>query len=501
MSEIRPIPVPTTSADDTKLSHLLEAIFRWQMQLLLVLYGKGWAEGDIRQQFDSLVGMGVGLGDDFGAWATSQAVAHGLRDGYAPVPDSLVTMLDGYVEKFAPYTLYPSIVVGRALFHAGHANVAYDIFESETERNPHNPSIWLAKADIYWRAGRISQLVATYQEAIARGMANASLYQQYASVLEMLQEDKLPTYALIDPDDYDADYLAWEAIEAYDEALQRDPDNLTCLQNQTLLLLDVYPADEARLYDVFGRLLKADKTGEHIRAVVELCDVLEDIDPIFDPLQAMAEAHPTRPDLRISLAILAMHLDDPDTAAAYLDEAEALTDDESILADIDRLMLAVDDPEFEEHMGTIYAQVSGGNRISANDIHFLEDALEKAPLLADGYLYLAQAYRIWGKPDLALKTIKEGYAQLPAHPEIAELLARYEWEWGDKQEAQQYLTAGLSVNPMFVPLIARMGQFLFQLGQKEAAKAWLARAEQIAPKDPILVEVRKFIADAMVRGG
>ncbi len=495
--EIIPIPAATTTADESSLMRVLRGVFEWQLQLLFVLYGKGWTEADIQKQLDELVVLGNLTRDDFGGWAVSHAVAHGLRGGYEPVPESLVTMLDNYIARFAPHTIYPSILVGRGVFNAGHPQQAYDILEAETKEHPQNVHLWLIKADLYRRAGKLSQLINAYQDAILLKAVNADLYQQYAGILELLDENPTDTYALIDPNYDEDDGLALEAIEAYEKALELNPDNLTCLQNQILLLMESYADDDSRLYRVFKRLLEKDTTGEYIRAVVDAAYSLDDPEALLDILEVHAEKHPKRADLPVSLAVLAMQLEDYNRVADYLQVAEDLTDDEVILADIDRLMMTVNNPQFEERLGGIYAVVSGGNRLSAQDVRFLEETIEKAPLIPEAYLYLAQAYMVWGEKEHAFNTIKEGYAELPKNAEIAELLARYEWLYGDKVEAQNILTAGLSANPTYVPLMARMGQFLFERDEKDAARGWMTRAEALSPRDPILKEVRRFIADAM----
>lgn len=505
VNEIRPIPIPTTNADDTAIARVLRGVFEWQIQLLLVLFGKGWAEGDIQKRLDDLYILGNLTRDDFGAWAVSQAVAHTLNKGYSPVPDSLILLIgaDGFIDHFAPHTLYPSMLIGRALFNFGNFAPAIKILDAITETHPDNPYAWLVKADLYRRSGRLAQLLETYHSAIENNVANADLFLQYGQILELIEDNPTNTFVLIDVDDYadytEQDLIIREAIEAYENVLRLEPDNLTALQNQILLLADGMneDVDVQRLEKAFSRLLQKDNTGEYIRAVVDVAYTIDDLDPLFDMLEAHAEKYPQRADLRISLAVLAMHLEDYDLASDYLTEAEDLTNDEALLADIDRLMLSVDNPDFEEKLGAIYAVVSGGNKISLQDLKFLEKTIEQAPLLAEAYLYLAQSYMIWGEKDHALDTIKEGYAQLPNHPEVAELLARYEWAEGNKDEAQAVLTDGIAANPTYVPLLARMGQFLFELGEKDAAKGWLTRAEALSPRDPILAEVRKFIADAM----
>ncbi len=502
VTEIHPVPAPPTEADDTALIRLLRGVFEWQLQVLLVLYDKGWEEADIRKKLDEMILLGNLTRDDFGAWAATYPVSHALRNGYAPIPDSLVTMLDGYTDNFAPHTLYPTILLARALFNAGHSPQAYAMLESETDKKPHNVYIWLIKADIYRRGGRIWDLVHAYQDAILLGAVNADLYQQYGGVLELLDENPTQTYALIEPskdDEYsEEEDLVWEAIESYEKAIQLDPDRLACLQSQLLLLVDLGEEDD-RLYDAFETLIKKDAKGEHVRAVVDMAYNLSDIPTFAQVLYDYVENHPKRADLWVSLAVLAIHDEDFETAADYLDQAEDVTDDETVLADVDRLMMTVDDPEFEENLGSIYAVVSGGNKVNTQTIQFLEDTIEKAPMIPEPYLYLAQSYMIWDKKDHALETIQQGYEQLPDNPEIAELLARYEWDGGNKDEAKRVLTESLAVNPTYVPLMARMGQVLFELGEKDAAKAWLTRAEALSPRDPILAEVRKFIADAMTK--
>lgn len=504
VSEIRPIPIPTTDADDTAIARVLRGVFEWQLQLLLVIFGKGWAEGDIQTRLDDLYILGNLTRDDFGAWAISQAVAHTLNKGYSPVPDSLAMMIgdDGFIAHFAPHTLYPSMLIGRALFNFGNFTPAFSILDAETDIHPDNPYLWLVKADMYRRGGRLSDVLQTYHSAIENHAANAALYLQYGQILELIEDYPLDEFVLVKEDDYtEQELIIREAIEAYENVLRLEPDNLTALQNQILLLADGMDedVDAERLESTFERLLEKDTTGEYIRAVVDVAYTIDDLDPLFSMLESHAEQHPNRADLRISLAVLAMHLEDYELASDYLAEAEDLTDDDALLADIDRLMLSVDNPDFEEKLGTIYAVVSGGNKISAQDLKFLEKTIEKAPLLAEGYLYLAQSYMIWGEKDHALDTIKDGFAQLPENPEIAELLARYEWQMGEKDEAQRVITEGISANPTYVPLLARMGQFLFELGEKDAARGWMTRAEALSPRDPILAEVRKFIADAMSR--
>lgn len=503
VAEVRPIPIPSTHADDQVLARVLRGIFEWQLQLLLVLFGKGWAESEIQKHLDGLYILGNLTRDDFGAWAVSQVVAHTLNKGYSPVPDSLTVMIgaDGFIDHFAPYTLYPSMLIGRALFNFGIITPAFKMLDTATEMYPDNPYVWLVKADVYRRAGRLSDLLETYHRAIENRAANADLYLQYGQILELIGNNPTNQFVFVDPsdDDTERELIVREAIEAYEHVLHLEPDNLTALQNQILLLADDIrdDVDAERLADAFQRLLEQDETGEYIRAVVDVAYTIDDLDQLFDMLQAHAEKHPDRADLRISLAVLAMHLDDYDLASDYLAEAEDLTDDEALLADIDRLMLSVEDPDFEERLGSIYAVVSGGNRVSIQDLKFLEQTIEKAPLLAEAYLYLAQSYMIWGEIDNALETIREGFLALPNNPEIAELLARYEWQHGDRDEAQRVLTEAIALNPTYVPLLARMGQFLFELGEKDAAKGWLTRAEALSPRDPILADVRKFIADAM----
>jgi tetratricopeptide (TPR) repeat protein len=221
---------------------------------------------------------------------------------------------------------------------------------------------------------------------------------------------------------------------------------------------------------------------------------LDDITPTFKILKDATAAQPERYDILLNLAVAYLADEDGDAAITYLQQARKLTDDESVHADIDRLMLSAEDPDFEMRLGEITDVVSAGNALTTEDVELLEEAVEKTPSFAEGYVLLGRAYVAWDEPATAIETLLDGHKQLPNDPDIIVVLAQTLWDSGERASAFGYLNKGLERNPTHVPLLAIIGRYLFEDGQEDAARAYLARAELIAPNHPVLSEVRVHIS-------
>jgi tetratricopeptide (TPR) repeat protein len=285
--------------------------------------------------------------------------------------------------------------------------------------------------------------------------------------------------------------MTWEAIEAYEAALETDPSNLNALYRQVMLLADM---DEARLWPRFARLVEADESGEQVRSAIDSLYHLDDISPATHALQDAADRGKDRHDLYLNLAAAYLVAEKGALARAALEKARSLTQDEDALREIERLLLAARDPDFEARLGEITDLVNAGSSPSIRDVDFLEDTLEKAPRFGEVYLLLAKAYQLWGEPDAVLETLLDAQKKLPDDPDILEMLARVLWIAGEQKLAFDYLNRGLAANPQHIPLLSLTGRYLFENGQEEAARAFLARAEMIGPRHPALNDARVHIA-------
>jgi Flp pilus assembly protein TadD len=266
------------------------------------------------------------------------------------------------------------------------------------------------------------------------------------------------------------------------------------LSRQLLQLLEVDEFDADRFWDGFKRVVALDISGEQVRSVVDALYNIDDMTLALYTLKTASQREPNRSDLHLNLAAAYLIDEDGDKAKVELKMARRLTSDPLIHADIDRLMLVAEDPDFEARIGEITDIVSAGNQLDTDDVEFLEGILEKAPSFAEGYLLLARSYGAWDELSSAIEVLLDGHEHLPDDPEIATLLARLLWDSGEQELAFSYLNQGVAKNPSYVPLLALTGRYLFEDGQQDAAKAYLARAELITPNDPVLIAARAHIA-------
>jgi len=237
-----------------------------------------------------------------------------------------------------------------------------------------------------------------------------------------------------------------------------------------------------------------DKTGDQVRAFVDALHNLEDTSPATNILEKAIATYPNRYDLHLNLAALHLVNERADLASTELRKARSLADDPVVIANIDRLSLSTDNSDFERHLADLTVLVNAGKTLAVEDVDFLEEAIEKVPTFAEGYILLAKSYLVWEEPTTALETLLDGQKILSDDLNIIEMLARVLWEMGEHDLAFEYLNKGLGKNPSQVSLLALTGRYLFDSGQDEQAKTYLARAEIIDPYNSTLNEVRVYIA-------
>ena len=484
----------TTVSDDT-LRLLLTDLFKWQTNLFLSLWGVTWNTDTITNDLDKLIDAAQATGDEFGAWCIANAVAHAMSPGYGEIAQFVAPITATVLARF-PNSVTPAMLLGYAQFRLGNPQSAYDILEAGLETNPIHLPLWLLLADLYRRGGRIANTIDTYQRAIEAGAVSADLYQDYAEFMNLLR-DYNGDYLLIDPDDYElGDLTFWEAIEAYEAALKLTPDSVSLLRAQLLLLADVAEEEEEekRLWAQFVRLVALDPDGEATRNVIDALAGREDIAPAIATLEQRHTSAPQRADVLVNLAAAQLIMDEGERAADLLEQAEALTDDSDLLADIDRLMLTAENQDFEVQLGEISGIVNSGTKLKSEQLDFLEDTIAAAPALAETYTLLAKARLVWNEPEEAMETLMDGLEEVPNDQDMIELLVQMLWDSGEKKLAFDYLNKGVTANPLSVPLLALTGRCLFENEQEDAAKLFLSRAEAIAPQHPALTQAREQIA-------
>ncbi|GAB4518902.1 MAG: hypothetical protein OHK0046_27150 [Anaerolineae bacterium] len=487
-----------TQASDETLKPLLHAAFDWQIKLIMALWGQAWP--DAAEMLNRLTELGKAVGDDFGAWLVGHSTAHAMLPGYGAIAQEISEFGKSLVANF-PDSAFPAVSIALGFFNLGRANDAYDVLENAVAAHPESVSAWSVLALLYGTGGRLDSALETYQSAIAADAVNRTLYTRYAALLTTMDANNLPlhTFVLIDPEEYDDGLALWEAIEAYEEALSFDPENITLLQNQLGLFVEL--GEEESLWPGFEKLVTLDKTGEAVRNVADLFYNVEDVEPAVAALKRQIAEEPQRHDLYVNLAVVYLNTEQEEDAVIALEQAQDMTDNPDAMADIERLLLAAADPEFEARMGEIMAIVDAGNAISVDDADFLEEALESAPSLSEAYVALGKTYVVWGETQDALDILMDGHDQLPQDPDIIEALARVLWDSGEHDLAFDYLNKGIAANPRHVPLLALTGVYLFEDDQEDAARTYLIQAESIAPRHPSLAKARAEIAEMISKRG
>jgi tetratricopeptide (TPR) repeat protein len=301
---------------------------------------------------------------------------------------------------------------------------------------------------------------------------------------------------MIDLEGVNADHMTWEAIEAYEEAMRLSPADPALLRaRQIQLMLEV--DDDDRLWSAFGDLVRVDTMGEQVRATIDELIALDDVGPAIAVLEAAVSEQPDRADLKANLAALYLADEDYSSAHDMLTAAEAQTDDSHWRADIQRMMLAVEEPDFEARLGEIIDRLEADNGLNEDQVDLLEWAVERAPTYAEAYVLLARAYILWEDESAAIETLLEADKRVPNDPEVILLLGSLLWEGDQRELAFSYLRRGVSAAPLHVPLLAKFGLYLFEDEQYDAARDYLARAGAIAARHPALVEVRAEIAQRL----
>jgi tetratricopeptide (TPR) repeat protein len=484
----------TVSGDEGQLKEFLGDLFAWERDLLLFLWGNSWSKEQVNSISQSLIEDSANLEGDFGGWAVANAISRSMFPAFNPVGEWLISTVDDVVNAFESDGLVP-VTLARGMYRLGYSQETYDLLETTVSNYPESRLGWLALAEFYRAGGHISQAIDTFQRAIEIDAVDEALFMAYADLLLVLDYENwtLEEFILIDPAEKRSDLLIWEAIEAYQAVLDINPDRQDALYQQVMQLVEL-GEDEPRLWSGFQRLVDNDPTGEQVKTFVDSLYHLDNSARAIQILQNAISRQPDRYDLYLNQAVAYIANEQMSQAEANLQKARQFTSDPAALSMIDRLSLSIADPEFEARLGDLTVLVNAGKSLNAADVDFLEAAVEKVPTFGDGYVLLAKAYLAWEEPASALETLLDGQKQLPEDVNIIEMLARVLWISDEKALAFETLRKALEKYPAQVSFLALLGRYLFDENQDEEARAYLAKAEVIDPRNSVLNEVRIYIA-------
>ncbi len=481
-------PIP----DESALDQALQLAFRLELQLYLQLWGQTGQESGV-QDFLQQLERQAGLLNEFGPWLYAGCVARRLHFGEDPAPLQIPDLMgdQGAAGEAA------AIILAEALFSAGDIARAFNLLESyEGAGGAHA----LTLADLYRRSGRVVEAVDVLQDAIEAGETSSELLVYYGDLLQAMDLGGLvcESTLFVDPDQDEPELQLREALAAWEAAEQFTPEDPQLLQRFLVTLAEL-ESDDPRFWPAFGRLVQLEDNGEALRQVIDASHGIESLEPAQRLLQAAFEQSPGNLDLGLCLAEVLLLEQEGEALELLLGQLAALAQDEGDRAELARLRLMADEPEFEMRLGEIDGVLSAGNVLDSEAAEWLEAIMQRAPGLGGLHAILARAYLGWGETATAVETLLDGYRRFPADAELAALLGEQFWLAGEGELAFEYLGQGLANNPEDVTLLALTGQYLLEDGQVDAARACLARAEAIAPRHPALAQARAQIASLLGR--
>ncbi len=492
--------LPITMEIDQATYEALSVCWDFERDLFVALAGQEWLVSEIQTQLERLLTVAHRDERLFTSWLARRCLVRSLLPG-APCTELATAYLPEMLSALSDDSHFATNALQNlALCGARDTALAYLKILSEAEPPP--TVVVRALADGYARAFRLSDACAVYQDAIAAGGDPAELALDYARQLTQLSESdqvigQLPLTAT-ETAHFDTDDILYEACAAYEIALRARPQDFATQYEQLILLLELEPA---RFWEGFADLAAAPAAAEELRALIgELESYEGDLATGRKILQSACENAPERIDLRCAYAEYLLLLDERSAAFDELQEARARIPDErgDDIAEIERLLLAAEDEEFEMRLGEISASLRGGT-IRENELEFLENALESAPRQLYLYSLLAAGYQRQRDYASALEVLLDAREQLGDEAALLHQLGAITWRLGEREVALRYLEDGLRAHPLYVPIFAQLARCHFSLGDEERARQYIVRAESLDAEHPSLLQLQAYIAQELRR--
>lgn len=481
-------------ADTLELVRLLESVFGWNLDVYLYLWDVEWDEADIAAQFQEVVDLCQGSRSQFAYWCLGMLARQVMQPGIAPVGEVVASKLGGAFPSDA-FATPGAAAAAQGIASLGHAQQAVAFLQPRLRADA-AASVWCAMIEIYLNSGAYSEAIDTCQLALENGLQHPALYWRYASMLMAAEVNDwtVDDVLLIDPDEFSQEeQITAEIANALKLYAKGQADDLGGLQLALTYMID---AADDELWIYFERLVQRDGEGEFTGEVVDRLIELEDRDRAYEILEAQLDSNPFA---YVYLADLALADTDLGLAKELVAECRAsfTTIDDNLELELQRTSLQATLPSFDARYAEIKVVLSANRPVPEDKVDLLEQAIELAPKLVDLHLLLSTCYRSWGDNDSALEVLREAEARAGADPQIDLGIAQILWARGEREDAVAELNAALERFPSDINLLAQMASCLIENNQFADARAYIARAESIAPSHRAIWQVRRLVAQKM----
>jgi len=296
---------------------------------------------------------------------------------------------------------------------------------------------------------------------------------------------------------------ALDARNAYERALELDPDHLEALNNYAVLLLDHGLVQESLRFS--SRAIQLNP--EYAEALNSVANAFHSLGRFGQAVGQYKRAVRARPDYRqawVNLGNTYFTAGVPDSAANAYRQALALGDDREIELQVARcLALAGSTPDGMRYLvdrgmvepGTAdYHVLQGGldlatGQVQAGIASFLR-ATEADPTRVDAWVEVGQAFATMGRPEQAREAFRRALAidpQLSVAYNNLGVLAESE---GDLEAALGHYQEAAALAPDDAEVLRNLGGVLHARGRTDGALEVLDRSIAINPRDPLALFYR-----------
>lgn len=478
------------------LNEVISAVFYWNLDLYLHLWGVEWDDDDIESQFNEMLALCEKDKQAFSIWCMSMMAKQVMQVGLDAVGDVIVPLVDDIFNQHQNH-ITTAIIISQGLVNLGYIEEAIAIVEKQASTKSANPLIWITLTEMYMQANRFDNAIDANQRALEIGIQDEKLLWSYAQLLILAENNEWFVEELLHvaPDEVDeAEQVTHEIIICLENILELNPEHILARYRLLSYLINL---ESDAIWKHFEQLVQLDTESHYTRNIIDQLYEIDDLQPAFDILNNYAQTNPDNPTVFLNLAQLAILDENPDLAQGYLETCEQFLPQfgDTIELEIQRLKLSVEFTNFEQDYSEIKMILDAKNNISEHKVEFLEEAIEIAPKFGDLYVTLARCYLSWEDSTAALEVLNDAQERVGKHPLVIQTLAQVLWRTGERELAFKRLNEGLVVFPNDISLLTQIAGYLLDNNQLEDSKPFIERAEIIAPSHPLLWKLRKQITD------
>ena len=429
---------------------LLPLLFDWNLDVYLQLCGVDWAEEDIRDQFNEFAAICKRQDNDFSDWCLAMMAKHVMQAGLEDIGEVIVPLLND-IHDLDGSAGVPGLALGLA--ELGYHERAAAMLEDCLNENPVELVFYcLAKALL--DAGRFHEAVDACQRGLEAGLDDPTLYMQYAQLLITAQTHgwHIEDVLLIDPDEIDEDlHITQEIANALKLHFLNNQESVQGLGMAINYMLD---AGDDEMWVYFLRLVLIDEHNLHL---TEIVDRMMDLDD-YSPAVAILEENARETEwAELCLAQIALENGQRQRAAELIEKGQNLQFHKPhVVLALQRLLLSVELPGFEEDFAEIQMQMNAGAKLPNRSIGLLETACEVAPKLTIMRVRLAQAYESRDEYAEALEVLQDAEAELGSNPRFSLGIVHAYDMLRQHDDAVVKLTTALDEHPNDINLISHL---------------------------------------------